>query len=157
MIRLVIVGILSFALAQVGWAFEMVDLQGKSHRLSQYRGKWVLVNYWATWCPPCLVEIPDLIALHNNPRNNLVVLGVAMEFGDDSHLQSFASRRGIPYPIIRHDQRITEQVGPARGLPTSYLYDPYGRLATYNVGLLTREGVERFIGAGPPSGRAARR
>ncbi len=75
------------------WAqadFKMTDTNGKAHSLSGYKGKWVLVNYWATWCPPCLEEIPDLIALHENQKNNLVVLGVALDYRSAKQVTDFA-------------------------------------------------------------------
>ncbi|TCJ15329.1 TlpA family protein disulfide reductase [Parasulfuritortus cantonensis] len=138
-----------FLLAFAGGAaaFDLVDSQGRSHRLAQYKGKWVLVNYWATWCPPCRMEIPDLAALHRDKRNNLVVLGIAMDYQDPREVLEFAKRKAIPYPIILGDDRVVDQVGPVRGLPTTYLYDPQGKLVAYNVGALTRDAVEEYIGA----------
>jgi thiol-disulfide isomerase/thioredoxin len=135
--------LLSFATAAP--AFDLVDSKGKNHKLSEYKGKWVLVNYWATWCPPCLAEIPDLAALHKNKKNNLVVLGVAMDFQDPKDVLSFARNRAIPYPIILGDDRAIEQVGPVRGLPTTYLYNPNGKQVAYNVGALTQEAVQQYI------------
>ncbi|MDD3529483.1 MAG: TlpA disulfide reductase family protein [Gallionellaceae bacterium] len=143
-IRLLL-AILMLALSAGTQAFELTDSKGKKHKLSQYKGKWVLVNYWATWCPPCLMEIPDLAALHQNRKNKLVVLGVAMEYQDPKEVLAFARERAIPYPIILGDERTLDQVGPMRGLPTSYLYDPQGRQVAYNVGMLSQEAVEQYI------------
>jgi thiol-disulfide isomerase/thioredoxin len=127
-------------------AFEFKDTQGKTHRLSAYKGKWVLVNFWATWCPPCLDEIPDLVALHEDKKNNLVVLGVAMEFRDPKAVMQFADNMMISYPIVLDHGDVSSQVGPVQGLPTTYLYNPQGKMVAYNVGALTREAVEKYIG-----------
>ncbi len=145
MIKRLLLAAFMLALAGTSTAFELVDSRGKHHKLSQYKGKWVLVNYWATWCPPCLEEIPDLQALHNNARNNLVVLGVAMEYQNPNQVLDFAKRLRITYPVILGEGQSTEQIGPVRGLPTTYLFDPAGKQVAYNVGLLTREAVENYI------------
>jgi thiol-disulfide isomerase/thioredoxin len=126
-------------------AFTLVDSKGKAHSLAQYKGKWVLVNFWATWCPPCLEEIPDLIALHENKKNNLVVLGVAMDYRDAKTVSQFSDQLMVSYPIILGDQKSAAQVGTIPGLPTTYLYNPQGKVVAYNVGVITREAVERYI------------
>jgi thiol-disulfide isomerase/thioredoxin len=126
-------------------AFTLVDSKGKTHSLAQYKGKWVLVNFWATWCPPCLEEIPDLVALHENRKNNLVVLGVAMDYQDPKSVLQFADQMMVSYPIILGDQKMAAQVGSIPGLPTTYLYNPQGKVVAYNVGALTRAAVERYI------------
>lgn len=126
-------------------AFTLVDSKGKTHSLAQYKGKWVLVNFWATWCPPCLEEIPDLVALHENKKNNLVVLGVAMDYRDPKAVMQFSDQMMVSYPIILGDQKMAAQVGTIPGLPTTYLYNPEGKVVAYNVGALTREAVERYI------------
>lgn len=126
-------------------AFSMVDSQGKSHSLAQYKGKWVLVNFWATWCPPCLEEIPDLNALHEDKRNNLVVLGVAMDYRDRKTVLEFAEQLMVSYPIIFGDRQMASQIGTVPGLPTTYLFNPQGKVVAYNVGALKRETVERYI------------
>jgi thiol-disulfide isomerase/thioredoxin len=126
-------------------AFSLVDSKGKTHTLAQYKGKWVLVNFWATWCPPCLEEIPDLVALHENKKNNLIVLGVAMDYRDPKAVIQFSDQMMVSYPIILGDQKSAAQVGAIPGLPTTYLYNPQGKVVAYNVGALTREAVERYI------------
>ncbi len=135
-------------------AFNLTDSQGKLHRLADYRGKWVLVNFWATWCPPCLEEIPDLIALHEDKKNNLVVIGVALDYQDRRQVMQFAEQMMISYPIVLGNYHLAAQIGPIRGLPTSYLYNPQGKLVAQRLGPLTREDVERFIHH--PSRRNAR-
>jgi thiol-disulfide isomerase/thioredoxin len=126
-------------------AFTMVDSKGKTHTLAQYKGKWVLVNFWATWCPPCLEEIPDLVSLHENKKNNLVVLGVAMDYRDPETVLQFSDQMMVTYPVILGDRKMAAQVGSIPGLPTTYLYNPQGKVVAYNVGALTREAVERYI------------
>jgi thiol-disulfide isomerase/thioredoxin len=131
--------------AQPVQAFTLVDHNGKTHALSQYKGKWVLVNFWATWCPPCLEEIPDLNALHENKKNNLVVLGIAMDYSDPKTVLQFADQLMVSYPIILGDRKMAAQIGTITGLPTTYLYNPQGKMVAYNVGALTRQAVERYI------------
>ncbi len=125
--------------------FTLTDTAGKVHVLSEYKGKWVLVNFWATWCPPCLDEIPDLIALHETKKNNLVVLGVAMDYRNAKQVTDFAEGLFVSYPIILGDRKMAAQIGPVDGLPTSYLYNPQGKLVAHQLGSITREDVEAFI------------
>ena len=128
-------------------AFTLTDSKGKVHRLADYKGKWVLVNFWATWCPPCLEEIPDLIALHEGKKNKLAVIGVAMEYQDSKYVLDFADQQMISYPIVLGSSGVAKQVGPVRGLPTTYLFDPQGKMVAYNVGALSKADVEKYIAA----------
>jgi thiol-disulfide isomerase/thioredoxin len=125
--------------------FTLTDTTGKTHKLSQYKGKWVLVNFWATWCPPCLDEIPDLIELHENKNNNLVVLGIALDYRNSKQVTDFADSLLVSYPIILGNPKIAGQIGPVNGLPTTYLYNPLGKLVAHQVGGITRESVQNFI------------
>jgi thiol-disulfide isomerase/thioredoxin len=145
MTRLITLFIAAFLWAHGAQAFTLVDSNGKTHTLAQYKGKWVLVNFWATWCPPCLEEIPDLIALHENKKNNLVVLGVAMDYKDPKTVLQFAEQMMVSYPIILGDSATAAQIGRLTGLPTTYLYNPQGKMVAYNVGALTRQAVENYI------------
>lgn len=126
--------------------FKVTDTKGTTHTLSGYKGKWVLVNYWATWCPPCLEEIPDLISLHENKKNNLVVLGIAMEYKDPRQVTDFADGLLVTYPIVLGNSRIVNQIGPMQGLTTTYLFNPEGKMVAQQVGAITRESVESYIG-----------
>jgi thiol-disulfide isomerase/thioredoxin len=134
--------------------FKVTDTTGKTHTLSGYKGKWVLVNYWATWCPPCLEEIPDLIALHENKKNNLVVIGVALDYRNAKQVTDFADGLLVNYPIVLGNRQVTGQIGPMQGLPTTYLFNPEGKMVAQQSGMITRKAVEGYINSKP--GHAAK-
>ncbi|HEX7455331.1 MAG TPA: TlpA disulfide reductase family protein [Gallionella sp.] len=137
---------LCLPLASLAGDFTLEDLQGKTHRLSDYRGKWVLVNFWATWCPPCLSEIPELSSLHNAHKNkDLVVIGVAMDYSSGKAVADFANKHGISYPVVLGNRKIAAQIGELDVLPTSYLYSPTGEQVSSQAGEVTRESVESYI------------
>lgn len=128
--------------------FVFKDMKGQVQRLSSYRGKWVLLNFWATWCPPCLREVPDLISLHDAHKDkDLVVIGVALDSTKEA-VQRFVAKHRVTYPVVIGDYKQAEQVGNIEGLPTTYLFDPSGKVAATHTGALTRSGVEEFIHSG---------
>ncbi len=145
LLRRLLLTILLGLLAGQALAFSMTDSQGKTHRLTDYKGKWVLVNFWATWCPPCLEEIPDLVALHEDRRNNLVVIGIAMDYRNPKQVTDFADQMMISYPVVLGDYKMAAQIGPVRGLPMTYLYNPQGKIVAQNMGAITRDAVESYI------------
>jgi thiol-disulfide isomerase/thioredoxin len=137
--------LLGCALAATAQPFVFKDMQGNAQRLIDYKGKWVLVNFWATWCPPCLEEVPDLVSLHEAHKNtDLVVIGVALDSTEKS-VKAFVTKRSVTYPIVMGDYDMAEQVGQIEVLPTSYLYNPQGELVSYQEGVLSRESVESYI------------
>jgi thiol-disulfide isomerase/thioredoxin len=136
--------------------FRLTDTTGKTHTLSGYKGKWVLVNYWATWCPPCLEEIPDLIELHENKKNNLVVIGVAMDYRSAKQVTDFADGLLVNYPIVLGNDQTVRQIGPVRGLPTTYLFNPDGKMVAQQVGAITREMVESYIASKAPPAKTSK-
>jgi len=133
------------AAAATAQPFLFKDMQGKEQRLQDYRGKWVLVNFWATWCPPCLEEVPDLVSLHEaHKKTDLVVIGVALDSSEKS-VREFVAKRHVSYPVVLGDYDLAAQVGEVEVLPTSYLYNPQGELVSYQEGLLTRSSIESYI------------
>jgi len=133
--------------------FSVKDVQGKTFHLSDYKGKWVLVNFWATWCPPCLHEIPELIALQTAHKGkDLQVIGLAMDSGTSKVVAAFAKKQGINYPVALSDRTLEAQIakGGIEGLPTSFLYDPQGELVSYRVGEITRASIEDYLKSKQP-------
>ncbi|MEO8158869.1 MAG: TlpA disulfide reductase family protein [Betaproteobacteria bacterium] len=137
---------MSSAAAYAAGNFTVTDVQGKAHSLAAYHGKWLIVNFWATWCPPCLEEIPDLVEV-KEMRKDVQVIGIAMEFQDAAQVVQFAEGMFVNYPIVLGDRKVSESIGRVDGLPTTFIYDPQGRLAQRHVGKITRKQIERVIGA----------
>lgn len=127
--------------------FTLRDMAGKTHALSDYRGKWVIVNYWATWCPPCLEEIPDLIGLHEQGRN-VVVIGVALDYENPAQVSKFVDDNLMSYPVVLGTEQVTRQIGPSSVLPTTFIYDPKGQLVKTRRGLVTRKYLEKVMAGG---------
>ena len=126
--------------------FSFTDTKGKSHSLSAHAGKWVLVNLWATWCAPCLAEMPELEALAK-ARNDLVVLGLAVDGQSARRVEQFSEKLGVTYPVIAGNAALAKQFAP-RGYPTSILYDTEGGQAWLKEGPVTREEVEGVLNRG---------
>jgi thiol-disulfide isomerase/thioredoxin len=137
-----------------GWAsyeteepvdFSLPQLGGDEVSLSDYRGEWVVVNYWATWCAPCRKEIPDLSLLHTE-RDDLTVLGLAFEELDDSGFAEFLEDFDVTYPILKVDVYAPpEPFGAPMVLPTTIILDKEGRAVKAFMGPVTREAIEAYV------------
>jgi thiol-disulfide isomerase/thioredoxin len=104
----------------------------------------VLVNFWATWCPPCLEEIPELVSL-DEARDDVQVIGIAIDWNDRRQVLQFAEGMFVGYPIVLGDRALAERFGGIKALPASLLYDPAGILVARHAGALTRADIERLI------------
>jgi thiol-disulfide isomerase/thioredoxin len=125
--------------------FTAQDINGKPVSLSDFLGKWVIVNYWATWCPPCLDEIPELVSLHEENSDKLVVLGVAYEEVNNDYLREFVESHFMSYPVVRMDPVPVTRLGPVMGLPTTYIISPQGERMARQEGPVTQEAIEKYI------------
>jgi thiol-disulfide isomerase/thioredoxin len=135
-------------LAAPALAFDVTDTDGKRHRLADYRGKWVVVNFWATWCTPCIKEIPEIAEFQRaHAPARAVVLGVALDSEDEAKVKQFARKYGHAYPLVLEDDDTEKVFGKVKGLPTTILYDPSGRRAWERTGTVTRKSLEDAIAA----------
>jgi thiol-disulfide isomerase/thioredoxin len=126
--------------------FILNDTAGTKHTLSQYKGKWVIVNYWATWCPPCLEEVPDLVSLYDKHRNKkLMVIGVAYDYQSSQEVAQYVDDMLISYPIVLGNDSVRKQIGGSEVLPTTYIYNPQGLLIKTKFGIVTKKYLEAII------------
>ncbi len=130
--------------------FILKDTAGRKHTLSQYRGKWVIVNYWATWCPPCLEEVPDLVALYDSRKNkDVMLLGVVFDYKDTTEVAEYVDDMLMSYPIVLGDDEVIKQIGSAEVMPTTYIYNPRGVLVKTKRGLVTKAYLETLMANEP--------
>ena len=132
-------------------AFEVSDTQGKKHRLADYQGRWVVVNFWATWCVPCIQEIPEIAAFHKE-HGKIVVLGVAMDAENPGKVKQFAAKVGHAYPLVLADDKVEKQLGDPKALPTTRVYDPTGKVVYDRVGRVTKKSLEELTRSKAASG-----
>ncbi len=126
--------------------FTLTDLEGKPFRFSSTRGKVVILDFWATWCPPCRKEIPHFEALHRRyGAEGLVVIGGALDKGGAAVVKAFVEENGVTYSIVIGDQRTTNAYGGIRGIPTTFIIDREGRIAEKAVGYRDKEFFESRI------------
>jgi thiol-disulfide isomerase/thioredoxin len=126
--------------------YSLPDLKGQHHALADYKGKWIIVNYWATWCPPCQEEIPDLIDFHDRHKDDdAVVIGINFEDIGQQQLVSFVDSFLISYPILRSEPLAVTPLGPVPGLPTTYIIAPDGSPVARQVGPVTAEQLDEYI------------
>lgn len=123
-------------------SFTAPDLDGRPVSLAALRGKVVIVNFWATWCPPCREEIPDLIALQKKYTDSLQIIGVAQDSGSLEDVRRFAAEHGMNYPTVLSTPEIETLFPGVSALPTTFVLDREGRLAQKHVGMLNAARTE---------------
>ncbi|HKV76666.1 MAG TPA: TlpA disulfide reductase family protein [Candidatus Sulfotelmatobacter sp.] len=126
--------------------FILTDLQGKSWHLRDLQGKVVLVNFWATWCPPCRKEMPDLQALYDKYKDQgFVVLSISDE--DAAKVAPFIAERKISYPVLLDPGRKVNGAFVVEGIPKSFVYDREGKLVAQSIDMRTRSQFQQMLAA----------
>ena len=124
--------------------FTLTDLQGKTWHLADLHGKVVLVNFWATWCPPCRKEMPDLQALYDKYKDQgFVVLSISDE--GTAKVAPFIKERNITYPVLLDPGRKVNELFQVEGIPKSFVYDREGRLVAQSIDMRTRSQFQGML------------
>jgi thiol-disulfide isomerase/thioredoxin len=138
--------LLAMPLAVLAVDMPLTDINGNKMNLNSYRGKWVVVNYWATWCPPCIVEMPELQSFHDDHAGkDALVIGINTELIGKQQLKDFLEDYFITYPVVISGPTQKSELGLIPGLPTTFMVTPEGEVVARQVGPVTRDMIEQFI------------
>ncbi len=134
----------SVALSAPPW--QLPDLAGQTVSSEQFKGKVVVVDFWATWCPPCVAEIPGYIALQKKyAAQGLVIIGISMDRRGPAAVQRFTAARGINYTIVMGDDASAEAFGGIEALPTTFLINRQGDIVHQKIGAVATEEYEKLV------------
>jgi len=123
-------------------AFTVTDLDGKQMSSADWKGKVVIVNFWATWCGPCRAEVPDLVALQDKYRDQVLVVGISEDEGPVDLVRKFADQYKVNYPIAMTTPELQKLFPGIAALPTTFVLDKEGRVAQKHVGMLRARETE---------------
>jgi len=127
--------------------FLLRDINGKLVSTADWKGRVVILNFWATWCPPCREEIPELVQLQTKYKDKLLVVGASEDDDGPQKVQQFMQQHGMNYPVVMATKELIDNYGGVPALPTSFLIDPQGRVMTKHTGLYEYEVYEREVRA----------
>lgn len=126
--------------------FMLTNLEGKVVKLLDFRGKVVILDFWATWCPPCREGIPDFIALQEQYGDKgFQMVGISLDQGGVSVVRPFVVENGINYPVLLTDGKVESAYGGIRGIPTTFVIDKTGNIRTKYIGFTQKERFEKDI------------
>lgn len=125
--------------------FTLVDMEGKEVSLSDFKGKIIIVDFWATWCGPCRMEIPSFIQLQNDYKDDVVVVGVSLDQGGPKAVVPFAEKMKINYPVVYGNGQVVQEWGGIRGIPTTFVVDRDFNIQKKYVGYTEHSVFEKDI------------
>lgn len=126
--------------------FSLKTYDGKIIELAKLKGKIVVINFWATWCPPCRAEIPDFIKVYDTYKSKgLEIIGISLDEDGWSKVKPFMDKNKINYPIVLGTMDVVRQYGGIEAIPTTFIVDRNGNIANRHVGILTKTALEQNI------------
>ena len=125
------------------WVLQ--DLDGETVRSSDFAGKVVVLNFWATWCPPCRMEIPGFVKLQEELGADVTIVGVSLDQTGVAEVKAFSERMKINYPVVMGNAEIVSDYGGIEAIPTTFIIDRDGQIRNVHRGYLTRGALENAV------------
>ncbi|MDR0676842.1 MAG: TlpA family protein disulfide reductase [Elusimicrobiota bacterium] len=126
--------------------FELKDIYGKNFKLSNFIGKVIILDFWATWCPPCQEEIPGFNKLYEEYKlQGLEIVGVSLDSKDVSVVKKFANEYAIKYHLVMGNDQIAKNYGGITAIPTTFIIDKNGNIVNKHIGFVSKESFEKEI------------
>lgn len=127
-------------------AWQLQDVDGKTVRSSDFKGKVVILDFWATWCGPCRMELPGFVELQKKyEKQGLAVIGVSVDQINPAEVKAFAQQSGVNYPVVLADAKSTQTFGGVEAIPTTFVIDRAGRIVKQHLGFTEKEEFEKEI------------
>lgn len=124
--------------------FVLNSVDGKIIKLSDYKGKKIILNFWATWCPPCRAEIPDFVKFYNENKGKVEIIGISVSSKEED-VKEMIKRYGITYPVCIGDEKIEKLYGPINAVPTTFIIDENGYIKYKKIGMMNEQELKEIL------------